>query len=102
MPSELEMQSYTEQRWGSVPWGSAQPIEESIVSVRLELYNGARPCGAAAIRYKLEEFYPSGPLPSTRTINRILHRHGLTNARTGWYKGDGPEQRPGSDNPFAP
>jgi hypothetical protein len=69
-----------------------QEIEKIVGSVRLELYNRAVPCGPQAIRKTMDEIYHLRPLPSTRTIARILKRNGLTNARTGWYEGDGPEK----------
>jgi transposase InsO family protein len=52
--------------------------------VRLALYNQGLLCGAQNIRWELEELSVS-PLPSVRTINRILAREGLTHRRTGRY-----------------
>lgn len=52
--------------------------------VRLELYNQGLLCGAQNIRWHLEELGIT-PLPSVRTINRILAREGLTHRRTGRY-----------------
>ena len=40
-------------------------------------------CGAAAVRARLAAHYHLKPLPSVRTIGRILARNGLTNGRTG-------------------
>jgi putative transposase len=60
-------------------------IEECVTFVRLELYNRDMPCGAQAVRERLEKFYHVKPLPSDRTIARILARHGLTHGRTGIY-----------------
>ena len=62
-----------------------QEIEECVTFVRLELYNRDMPCGAKALRERLEKFYHVKPLPSERTIARILARHGLTHGRTGIY-----------------
>ena len=56
--------------------------------MRLDLYNHGRFCGAQAIRWELEEQGIS-PLPSLRTINRILSRHELTHRRTGRYEPKG-------------
>ena len=64
---------------------SKQEIEECVTFVRLELYNRDMPCGAKAVRERLEKFYHVKPLPSERTIARILARHGLTHGRTGLY-----------------
>lgn len=54
-------------------------VEESVAIVRLELY------GPKALRHRLDEHYALRPLPSERTISRILARNGLTLGRTGWY-----------------
>ena len=62
------------------------PVEiEGIVGmVRLSLYNKGVFCGAQAIRWELEDMEVQ-PLPSIRTINRILSRRDLTHRRTGRY-----------------
>lgn len=60
-------------------------IEEIVKMVRLSLYNQAMFCGAQAIRQQLDK-EGVRPLPSLRTINRILRRHGLTYGRTGHYE----------------
>jgi transposase InsO family protein len=59
-------------------------IVEAVTLVRLSLYNHDLPCGAQNIRWELEELSVA-PLPSVRTINRILAREGLTHRRTGRY-----------------
>jgi hypothetical protein len=66
---------------------SAAEIEEIVILVRLHLHNRDVPCGAQAIRRHLEQLHDSivEPLPSLATINRILHRNGLTHRRTGHY-----------------
>ena len=56
--------------------------------VRLDLYGHGLACGAKAIRRQLEEEYELEPLPSERTIGRILAAEGLTYNRTGWYEGE--------------
>ena len=55
-------------------------IEEIVKLVRLHLYNEGVFHGAQAIRWELETMGVA-PLPSLRTINRILDRHGLTHRR---------------------
>jgi len=55
---------------------------------RLSLYNKGLFCGAQAILWELEE-YGACPLPSLRTINRILCRNDLTHRRTGRYEPKG-------------
>ena len=63
-----------------------QEIEEAVTFVRLELYNRDLPCGPNPIRKRLQEFYRISPLPSERTIARLLSHHGLTHCKTGIYK----------------
>jgi transposase InsO family protein len=63
-------------------------IEEIVKIVRLNLYNQDLFCGAQAIHWELEELGVK-PLPSIRTINRILSRNELTHRRTGKYEAKG-------------
>jgi hypothetical protein len=56
--------------------------------VRLDLYNHGLACGAKAIRCHLDKVEQFKPLPSVRTIGRILASEGLSHARTGWYEGE--------------
>jgi putative transposase len=51
-------------------------IEEIAQRVRLELYNRAQFCRAQAIRWRLADLAVH-PLPSVRTIGRLLVRHEL-------------------------
>jgi len=76
--------------------GSRQPeeVEQIVVMVRLELYNRGLPCGPKVLRRKLDEREALKPLPSKRTIARILTRNGLTRGRTGWYEGEESEDIP--------
>jgi hypothetical protein len=62
-------------------------IEEIVIFVRLHLYNRGVAYGAKAIHRELQDSDDDvvSPLPSLRTINRILHRNGLTHGRTGHY-----------------
>jgi hypothetical protein len=59
-------------------------IEQIVIMERLHLYNRGIPCGAKAIRKRLEQ-KEIHPLPSLSTIKRILSRNGLTHRRTGHY-----------------
>ena len=59
-------------------------VVEAVAFVRLSLYSHGLLCGAPNIRWELEELRVA-PLPSVRTINRILAREGLTHRRTGRY-----------------
>lgn len=70
------------------PWRTSQEIEEVVKFVRLNLYNQGLFCGAQAILWELEE-QGIFPLPSLRTINRILSRNDLTHKRTGRYEPKG-------------
>lgn len=65
-----------------------EEIEEIVVMERLDLYNSALPCGAEAIRRRLEDDPSVHPVPSARTIGRILARRCLTHCRTGYYEED--------------
>jgi len=67
---------------------TAAEIEEIVKMVRLSLYNKDLFCGAQAILWELEDLSVK-PLPSTRTINRILARNELTHRRTGKYEAKG-------------
>jgi len=69
---------------------SSQELEEIIVWMRLDLYNRGLPCGAKVLRRTLAADPSLRPLPSERSIGRILARNGLTYSRTGWYEGDVP------------
>jgi putative transposase len=72
----------------STPMHTPVEIEEIVKMVRLNLYNQDLFCGAQAILWEMEELGAT-PLPSIRTINRILSRNGLTNRRTGKYEAKG-------------
>lgn len=61
-------------------------IEEIAVMARLHLYNNDLPCGAINVRHYMATEYAINPLPSERTIARILSRQGLTNGRAGIYE----------------
>lgn len=63
-------------------------IVEAVKLVRLSLYNKGLFCGAQMIAWELEELGVR-PLPSIRTINRILSREELTHRRTGRYQPKG-------------
>jgi len=72
----------------SIGFRPPEEVEEIVVMVRLELYNRGLPCGPKALRKRLDEREVLRPLPSERTIARILARNGLTYGRTGWCIGD--------------
>jgi putative transposase len=63
-------------------------IEEIVKMVCLSLYNQGLFCGAQAILWEMEDLMVK-PLPSIRTISRILRRNDLTNRRTGRYQPKG-------------
>ena len=66
---------------------SKSEIGEIVTMIRLDLYNRGLHCGSKAIRKEMYE-YTVEPLPSERTISRIMARQGLTHQRTGWYPGE--------------
>jgi len=70
------------------PYRTPAEIEHIVEIVRLSLYNKGLFCGAQAIRWELEDMGVQ-PLPSLRTINRILSRRDLTHRRTGRYEPKG-------------
>lgn len=72
----------------TTPVHTPAEIEEIIKMLRLSLYNRNLFCGAQAIRWEMEDLGVK-PLPSIRTISRILSRHGLTHRRTGIYEAKG-------------
>ena len=71
-----------------------EEVEQIVVTVRLELHNRGLPCGPKALRRRLDEHEVLRPLPSERTIARILARNGLTRGRTGQYEGEESEDMP--------
>jgi len=66
----------------------AHEVEQIVTTARLELYNRGESCGPKAVRERMDDGYAVRPLPSIRTISRILTRQGLSNARTGNYDED--------------
>jgi hypothetical protein len=66
------------------PRHTPKEIEEAVKFARLHLYNQDLFCGAEAIRWEMEDMGIQ-PMPSPRTINRILARNHLTHRRTGRY-----------------
>jgi putative transposase len=72
----------------SNPRQLSEEVVEAVKMVRLSLYNKGLFCGAQAIEWELKE---SGiePVPSLRSINRILNREELTHRRTGSYEPKG-------------
>jgi putative transposase len=80
----LKDQNKPSQDIGDQMWAK-QEIEECVTFARLELYNRDVPCGPKAVQERLRTFYQVKPLPSERTIARILARNGLTHGRTGFY-----------------
>ena len=75
-------------RPGKVANRTPTEIAEIVKMVRLNLYNQNLFCGAQAILWELEDLCVA-PLPSLRTINRILSRNDLTHRRTGKYEPKG-------------
>lgn len=70
------------------PHRTPTEIEEIVKMIRLNLYNNDLFCGAQAILWSMEDLSVM-PLPSERTINRILVRNDLTYKRTGPYEPKG-------------
>ena len=72
----------------STPLQTPAEVEEIVKMIRLNLYNQELFCGAQAIYWEMDELGVK-PLPSIRTINRILSRNDLTHRRTGKYEAKG-------------
>lgn len=72
----------------AIPNHTQSEIIEIVKMVRLNLYNQDLFCGAQAIHWEMEDLGVK-PLPSIRTINRILARNELTHRRTGKYEAKG-------------
>src|SRR5256885_17189913 len=70
------------------PREMSQEVVEAVKLARLHLYNQGLFCGAQAVSWELEELGFS-PIPSLRTISRIISREGLTHRRTGSYEPKG-------------
>jgi transposase InsO family protein len=70
------------------PHRTAAEIEKIVELVRWSLYNKELFCGSQAIRWEMEDMNVQ-PLPSIRTIGRILCRRELTHRRTGRYEPKG-------------
>ena len=85
MWKNVDVEALAQEQYVPVEPSTKEEIEELVIMVRLELYNTAVPCGPQAIQNKMEGMYHAEPLPSARTIARILVRNGLTHRRTGWY-----------------
>lgn len=66
------------------PKQTASGVEEVVKLIRLKLHTNDVFCGAQAILWELEDLGIK-PLPSMRTINRIISRNELTHRRTGRY-----------------
>ena len=88
MWSELDLEQMAREENARAGVRSKEEVEEIVILERLHLYNHGQPCGPRALRQRLEEHYSLQPLPSQRTIARILARNGLTNRRTGNYESD--------------
>jgi len=89
MFSELDFEQMLRDTAGfcDAEW-SPDEIEQIVIIIRLELYNRGVACGPKAIRTKMDESCGVKPLPSERTIARMLATNGLTYGRIGWCDGD--------------
>jgi hypothetical protein len=81
MWKDLDMEALAEEENRYSRPRPPEEVEQIVVMARLELWNRAVPCGAPALHKRLDEFYHLQPLPSVRTIGRILARNGLVNGR---------------------
>ena len=88
MQKDLDLEQMEREENAYADLRPPEEIEQIVGMVRLELYNQGLPCGPKALRRRLDEREVLKPLPSERTIARILARNGLTCGRTGLYKGE--------------
>jgi len=72
----------------SSPLRTPAEIEEAVKRIRLNLYHNDLFFGAQAIQWEMDEMMVR-PLPSLRTINRILSRQGLTHRLKGRFEPKG-------------
>jgi putative transposase len=75
-------------RPASTPHRTAREIEDTVKRIRAKLDGDQEFCGARAIRWEMES-RGLQPLPSIRTIGRILARHDLIRRRNGRYEPKG-------------
>lgn len=94
MWKDLDLEQMEREENAYVGLRPPKEVEQIVVMVRLELYNRGLPCGPKILRRRLDEHEALKPLPSERTIARILARNGLTYGRSGLYEGDEPEDMP--------
>ena len=83
MWKDLDLEQMAREENASAGLRPPEEVEEIVVMIRLELYNKGLPCGPNALRRRLHEHEVLRPLPSERTIARIVARNGLTCGRTG-------------------
>ena len=88
MRKDLDVEQMEQEENSSADLRPPEEVEQIVVMVRLELYNQGLPCGPKALHRRLDEREVLRPLPSERTIARILARNGLTRGQTGWYEDD--------------
>jgi len=88
MWKDLDLEQMAEEENALSPPRPPEEIEAIVVMVWQERYHRGQPCGTHALRDRLRAFYHLTPLPSARTIGRILARRGLTHGRTGRYAGE--------------
>jgi hypothetical protein len=81
MWKDLDMERLAEEENAWSPPRPMEEIEQIVVMVRLELFNRMLPCGAKALLRRLDRHYHVKPLPSERTIGRILARNNLIERR---------------------
>lgn len=102
MFSEIDQDALRKECWYPPEPSTKEEIEQMVVCARLELYNRTLPCDPKALREHLKVYYHVRPLPSERTIARILVRNGLTYGRTGWYEGEDLDWLPESSKRYNP
>jgi hypothetical protein len=81
MWQNLDRERLAEEENAYSPSRSPAEVRQIVVLARQQLHHRARPCGARALHRYLNEFYHLKPLPSARTIGRLLARNGMIERR---------------------
>ena len=81
MWKDLDPERMTEEENAFSPPRPPQEVEGIVVLARLDLYNRGLPCGAKSLHRRLDRHYHLKPLPTERTIGRILTRNNLIERR---------------------
>ena len=86
MWKDLDQEQLAEEEHAYSTPRSPEVVEKIVLMAWWERHNRNLPCGADALRKRLQTFYHLRPLPSSRTIGQMLARHELTRLRAKKYR----------------